>query len=205
MTTLSLTLGEIVFSNFEIPERINFGGTQALAVKKLVGGKRVIDSMGRDDDDITWSGIFFESTAIARAQFLDQMRIQGAELPLSYGAFNYTVVIRDFKPNFERVNQIPYSITVAVVQDLNKPFSQLFPILYNDAINNDLIQANDLLTLINSPAVTTSMASLTAQIASIPSLDNATSQQIASTLSVLTSTQNVVNSTIASLSASIFQ
>ncbi len=43
MPEIALFLGPIVFADFEIPESINFGGTQRLAIHRLAGGGRVIE------------------------------------------------------------------------------------------------------------------------------------------------------------------
>ena len=56
--TTTVTLGGFAFQDFEVPERIPAGGEQMLAIHKLVGGRRVIDAMGRDDAALEWSGYF---------------------------------------------------------------------------------------------------------------------------------------------------
>lgn len=58
MSDIVLVLGPIAFADFEIPERIRFGGNQRLAVHQLPGGRRVVDALGRDDGEICWSGVF---------------------------------------------------------------------------------------------------------------------------------------------------
>lgn len=158
--TVFLKLGEVTFANDEIPESINFGGDQSLSVKQLIGGKRVVNAMGRIDDDISWSGLFFGATATFRARFLDGMRILGNPLPLTWSQFNYIVVIKSFRAQFERTYKIPYTITVTVIQDLDKPLNQLFPVGYNDAILNQLSEAQDLATVISNPNITNSLAIL---------------------------------------------
>jgi len=191
-----LTLGPITFANYEIPQKINFGGTQALAVKQLVGGMRVVDAMGRLDDDITWSGLFFGSTSTFRARYLDFLRVQGNPMPLTWSQFNYQVVIKDFKASFERNYQIPYTITVQVIQDLNKPFPVLLPVGYNDAVIGLLTEANDLAVEIANPSITSAMAILSAAINALPSIVDASSSQIAGLLSDITNTQQAVTTAI---------
>jgi hypothetical protein len=202
MTTL--TLGQITFSTYEIPNNINFGGDQALSVKQLVGGQRVVDAMGRLDDDITWSGIFFGSTALYRARFLDQMRIQGLIMPLTWSLFSYSVVIKSFKPSFERTYQIPYSITIQVVQDLTKPIPILLPASYNDAVQNLLDQANDLALIASNANVTSALLALSLAINAVPDLSLATTQQIASIVTPLLAAQNTVSGVISSLNGALF-
>jgi len=202
MTTL--TLGQVTFSNYEIPESINFGGSQSLSVKQLVGGQRIVDAMGRIDDDITWSGMFFGSTAVFRAKFLDGMRVAGAALPLTYNQFSYSVVIKEFRANFQRNYQIPYSLTVTVVQDLDKPFPVLLPVGYDDAIQGMLTEANDLALLIQNANVTTAMLAVTLAINALPSLANATDAELSAVLIPIISAQAVVAQTISVVSSGIF-
>ena len=204
MTTTTLTLGSVIFSSYEIPQRINFGGSQALAVHQLVGGQRIIDSMGRLDDDISWSGIMFETTAVQRAKFLDQMRTGGLAWNLSWSSFSFSVVIKDFRANFERTYQIPYSITVTVIQDLTKPIPILVPTGYNDAIQDLLTQAQDLALLASNANVTSALALLAVAINNIPNLGFATEAQLASIVTPLLNAQGITTSAITSLNGLIF-
>lgn len=205
MTVLTpLTLGQVTFATYEIPQRINFGGQQALSVKQLVGGQRVVDAMGRVDDDISWSGLFFGTTALFRARFLDNMRVQGLPLTLTWSQFSYSVVIKDFKPNYERSYQIPYSIVCQVVQDLTKPIPILVPASYNDAVQALLTEAQDLAILANQTNVTSAIAALAVAINAIPDLNLATEAQLATVVTPLLIAQNSVTSAITSLNGVLF-
>lgn len=203
MITL-LTLGQVIFQNFEIPERINFGGEQALAVKELVGGQRVVDAMGRRDDDISWSGLFFGEAAQYRAKFLDGMRVAGAKLPLTFSQFSYLVVIKEFKASFERFYQIPYDIKVTVVQDLNKPFPILIPASYDDAIANLTTEANDLALVANNSSINAALAALNIAINALPSLQNATNLQLSPIVSAAETLQAAIYVATTNLSNQTF-
>lgn len=109
-----LTLGPVTFERYEIPERINFGGQQDLKKHKLLGGARVVDALGPDEHPIKWAGRFQGSNAMARARQLDALRMTGARIPLTWGAFFYFVVISDFVGNYEAFYQIPYTIECVV-------------------------------------------------------------------------------------------
>jgi hypothetical protein len=117
MDSTTLLLGPVVFQDFEVPCGINFGGKQRLAVHRLPGGVRVIDTLGRDDADICFSGIFCGSNATLRARLLDEMRALGALLPLTWDVFFYTVVISQFQADYATSNWIPYKITCTVLRD----------------------------------------------------------------------------------------
>jgi hypothetical protein len=88
-----------------------------LAVHKLPGGDRVIDAMGRDDDEIAWSGIFLSADASNRADELDQLRVAGGELELIFAGRNYSVVISHFKADQRKINHVPYTISCTVLTD----------------------------------------------------------------------------------------
>lgn len=82
MQDATLVIGPVALQDFEIPEKISFGGCQALAVHRLIGGERVIDVLGRDDANIVFKGTFSGQDAAARARMLDGLRTSGQEIPL---------------------------------------------------------------------------------------------------------------------------
>lgn len=199
-----LTLGPITFANYEIPEQMPFGGQQALSVKQLVGGQRVIDAMGKVDRDITWTGRFRGSTGIFRAKYLDTMRVAGTQWPLTWQTFNYTVVIKNFEPDYQQFYEIPYSITVTVLKDNTQPITTVIPVAINDAVENMITEAIDLANAIANPSVSNAIAVLSESINAIPSLSTATSQQIASINPALTNALSVTASTISVVTAGTF-
>jgi len=91
-----LLLGPIAFTDYSPPECMPFGGRQQMAVHKLIGGQRVIDTLGPDDEDIQWSGRFFGAGALSTCLALDSLRAAGQVLPLSYAGMAYTIVIQVF-------------------------------------------------------------------------------------------------------------
>jgi hypothetical protein len=117
MVNTTLLLGPVAFEDFEVPCGINFGGTQRLTVHRLPGGLRVIDTLGRDDADICFAGIFCGDNATLRARLLDEMRASGALLFLTWDVFFYTVVISRFHADYATSNWIPYKITCTVLRD----------------------------------------------------------------------------------------
>lgn len=138
---MPLLLGTFVFLDFEIPERMPFGGEQMLAIHRLLGGKRVIDAMGPSDAPISWSGRIRGPLAIIRAQQLNLMRRDGRERILTWGAFIYRVVIRKFEANYENFHEIPYSISVEVVADVVAEAASALAQRLEDAITGDLADA----------------------------------------------------------------
>lgn len=112
MANDTLTLGGITFDDFSTPTSMMGGGKQALVVHKLPGGNRVIDTLGPDEADITWSGFFFGNDAYANALALDGMRAAGQVLPLMWGGQFRSVIIENF---IYRVRRIPVWVEYEIV------------------------------------------------------------------------------------------
>ena len=131
-----LLLGPVLFDNFELPERIAWGGAQRLAVHNLPGGVRVIDAMGRDDAQIAWSGVFSGGDASLRARAIDLMRVQGSVWPLVWDAFFYSVMIARFEADYAHANWIPYRIGCTVLRDEAEALVEAVASLAADALGD---------------------------------------------------------------------
>lgn len=125
MTDVALLLGPIAFQDFEVPSGVNFGGRQRLAVHRLPSGLRVVDTLGRDDADICFTGIFTGSDATLRARGIDELRAAGLALPLTWDVFFYTVLIAEFYADYCNSSWIPYWIRCTVLQDEAWSLTQL--------------------------------------------------------------------------------
>ena len=112
-----LVLGPVAFRDFEIPERIAFGGTQKLAVHELPGGGRIVDAMGAQNADLVWSGVFSGSDASERIRLLDGLRLLAVEVPLRWDVFAYSVIIERLEAEYTNPWWIPYHLTCKIVQD----------------------------------------------------------------------------------------
>src|ERR1700733_4104789 len=115
---MSLTLGGVLFRGFKIPSKMTgaLGGKQSPAKHRLIGGQRVTQAMGTDPDDPSWEGRFRGANAVSRAQAIDAMRIAGIEVLLTFGSFQYTVVIEEFVCDFLQRYEIPYRIKCYITQ-----------------------------------------------------------------------------------------
>jgi len=141
-----LSIGGITFDAFSTPDLIPGGGRQATVVHKLPGGARVIDTLGRDDMDITWRGTFFSNDALNIALALDSLRIAGAVVPLLYAGQMRPVVISNFLWSIRRFPMwVEYVITCIVVQRApSMTASDASGI--DQSATNDASQANDVAT-----------------------------------------------------------
>lgn len=121
-----LTLGGIAFDGYSTPSSFPLGGKQGMAVHKLPGGSRVIDTLGPDEADIHWSGFFFSNDAEQRALIVDAMRASGQVVPLTVEDQFRSVIVYDFTYRFRRYPVwIEYEITCVVAS--NPGWGSLIP------------------------------------------------------------------------------
>ena len=199
----TLVLGAFQFGSLEIPAEIAFGGAQRLSIHELVGGVRVIDAMGRSDSALEWSGLFLGQGAIDRARYLDTIRASGVVQSLTWSAFNYNVVVRDFKANYQKAYQIPYRIVCEVVSDLTEPItaSGLPPV--DQAITDDATTSGVLAASIGDSTLTTALGTLNTAIGVVSSFAHAAQSTINSVLQPLAAVQTRVLVLIASTANTI--
>ncbi len=124
MSNVILTLGGVPFRDMEVPEKISFGGHQRIAVQNIIGGRRVVEALGTDDGNISFSGIFSGTDAGTRAQMLDAARSLGALLPLAWDGFFYTVIVEEFFAEYRKHNLIRFSISCVVVSNVSTALIQ---------------------------------------------------------------------------------
>ena len=113
----AVTLGGVVLDGFMAPERMNWGGTQQLTVHKFPGGKRQIDAMGRDDDDIRLSGKLIGRDRDYAAA-IDAARVAGEKVILAWNDRAVECVIRG--AHFADTGAgTSYDVECVVVRDLS--------------------------------------------------------------------------------------
>lgn len=164
-----LLLGDFAFKASEIPEVMPWGGDQNITTHELVGGRRVLDAMGRSDRPLEWHGIFFGADATDRARQVDAIRILGLPVVVSWDRFSYVVIVKSFHPDFSRYYQIPYSIVCEVQEDQNSPTIPSSALNVDDVVANDLASADGIVGQLNtiSADVAVAMAPITAAVAAV--------------------------------------
>ena len=188
-----LTLGPILFTDFEIPEDMAFGGKQMLVRKTLVGGDRVVDAMGRDDGDKKWSGRFRGANAEIRARQLDFLRIQGQQLILAWSSLRFLVVIEAFEANFKQPFEIPYSISCLVLSDLSNPI--LPPQADVDAtIFGDVNGAGDIASQINLAGIVSAVTGVASAANAVAQFSGASAGDVGKVQTSIQTALGVVNS-----------
>ena len=161
--SVTVSIGGITLSGFEVPSKMPFGGAQRVVVHKMPGGGRVVDALGPDDRDISWSGILRTGDggglpAMTRAGQLDALRQTGNRVTLSWGGTSRQVVVSSFTADYgDQGYLIPYSITCVVVSAAAAQQPTLLSSLASD------IRASALLSGVSAavgPAVAAAQAAL---------------------------------------------
>ena len=111
----SLTLGSVVFADFEVPETLSIGGKQQLVIHSLPGGGRVVDAMGAAEGPIRWSGVFSGPQAAERVRALEIIRRGGQQQVLTWDAWRYSVIVQEFDAQITNTSWIPYQIRLCVI------------------------------------------------------------------------------------------
>lgn len=111
----SLTLGEVTFNNFEMPEQLAIGGKQQLVIHSLPGGGRIVDAMGANEAPIRWSGVFSGQQAAERVRLVERLRRSGQRQLLTWNAWRYFAVIEEFEAQVSSSWWIPYTIKLCIL------------------------------------------------------------------------------------------
>ncbi|HQT79642.1 MAG TPA: hypothetical protein PLD10_21580 [Rhodopila sp.] len=134
MQQYSIQLGWVGLRDFEVPASIRFGGNQRVAVHKLYGGSRIVECLGADVSEIRFEGIFTGFDAAARFRAVDDMRLSGQAVWLTWGAFRYIVIVQDLEADYRNPWWIQFQVTCIRATDLTQqlPFAILATLLAAD-------------------------------------------------------------------------
>lgn len=120
MAGLFLTLGSVIFSALEIPQKFGpLGGKQAIVRHEFPGGVITQANLGAFPQPLKWEGILTGATAFARVGQIDRMRVLGADVTLRYGPFAWIGKIGAFLPTVQQQWLIPYEITFEPSADIS--------------------------------------------------------------------------------------
>lgn len=203
MPDITLSLGDVTFQGFEVPEEIPFGGEQKLAVHEMIGGVRVVDAMGRADGEIAWSGRFRGADAVARARQVDAMRISGAAQTLTWGGFSYLVVIKSFQGKFERFYEVPYTLACVVVADNVAPSAAEADDDADQAVDQDMQTAAGLGADIGDSGLNALIGQVQSALDALPSVVSAAPSQLLGVLAPVQAAQAQVTVIAAGLTSAI--
>lgn len=134
-----IQIGPISLQGFEVPPSVRFGGRHRLAVHKLSGGRRIIERLGPDDDEIAFQGTFSGSNAEARVRAFDNLRLSGEIVWLTWESFRRQIVVKDFVAEYHSPWWIPYRVRCTVVHQAGVSIKQTSKI--SSLISADLTNA----------------------------------------------------------------
>jgi hypothetical protein len=138
---MSVMLGGVELQGFEVPSGLRFGGRQNMVVHRLPGGGRIVDVLGPDAADISWSGILAGGDANGRVVTLDTLRCAGAVIPLEWHGFQFPVLIAELNFTFRNAWWIPYYIRCVVANPAGNTAMWPLPAA-NYAISADVTEAS---------------------------------------------------------------
>lgn len=199
----TLVLGDFEFARFEIPEQIPFGGEQRLNAHDLVGGVRVIDSMGATPMPVEWAGHFVGDTALERALYIDGLRKAGLPLMLTWDGLAFNVVIRSLHCEFRRYHRLPYRISCEVIEDLTDPVDYIADPSIDQLISDDMITANGLASGIGDGTLSSLIGTLNSAISTVSSFASATQSVLNGILQPIAAVRSQVGILIQSASGVI--
>ncbi|WP_438384086.1 hypothetical protein ABHV46_07170 [Asaia sp. BMEF1] len=108
-----VTLGSLVLSGPEVPDELIIGGRQILIIHRLLGGGRVIDSVGNDPARLILTGRFIGPMATSRARRLEAMREAAQVLAFSVADLSARVWIAEFSWSYRARGTIcPYRLVL---------------------------------------------------------------------------------------------
>jgi hypothetical protein len=199
-----LIVGDIEFTGLEVPEAVTVGAEQKLVVHKLVGGRRTVDVLGVDYDDISWSGWMTGATAGERCLVLEELRDAGQPLTFNMDGYYFSVLIKGFRPRFEHVYRRFYTIDLTVISRLDTPITEnALSGTLDSLINSDVGESLGLASIINSDAVTSSIGTVKDAVSQVQGFANATIDTVQTVVRPLVAAQEVVQSVIAQVGASV--
>ena len=120
---MAVRIGSITLRDFEVPSAVRYGGNHRTVVHHLGDGRRIVDRLGADDTDISFSGTMSGSDASARARQLDRLRTTGEKVSLQWDSFQFDVIVRQFTADFQSGQWIPYQVSCAVLDQSSEGFT----------------------------------------------------------------------------------
>ncbi len=111
---MTVSIASVTLRAFEIPAAIRYGTSHRVVVHQLGSGRRVLETLGSDALDISFSGILSGPDAAAQASILTELCESGQTVPLVWGSNYRDVVVKRFSAEYVSSGWIPYELTCVV-------------------------------------------------------------------------------------------
>ena len=164
-------LGGYSFNSWGVPARINGGGRQQLVVHQLIGGARVIETLGWNADDVCFRGRLRGLAASVEVRLLETLARSGQPVVFSYWSNRYQVVVRSFRWCFERYYEISYELDLTVLADLTQDAWQVLSTTLDEAFGADLLLVSSV--SLGLPALATTLTLVSSAQAAVGVLQGA--------------------------------
>jgi hypothetical protein len=110
-----ISIGTIDLQDFEVPSSVRFGGRHRLAVHKLSDGRRIVESLGPDDGEISFRGTASGADADSRIRSINRLRLSGEAVWLAWESYRYRVVVKSLMMEYQSPWWIPFRVSCVVV------------------------------------------------------------------------------------------
>lgn len=206
-TGTPLSLGSVTFYDVEHPDELPLEFKQNTVVQELIGGGRVVQTLGVQPKEIRWNGFLFEDNTVeVRVQDLTSMCAAGSTITLRFAQYTFDVIITDFKPSFYATNYAKYEIVCEVVQETCGLFQQNVQVSVDAQTNALFTSANNnafALSMVDPTFNTSTLDLQTIQtnIQSVQSIASASQSSLQPILSMVNSASQVMSNYLTPLMA----
>lgn len=190
-----LKLGDVEFTDLELPQSIRVMLKQKLAQHDLVGGTRVIDTMGAFYEPIGWTGRLEGLDAVARDKILSQMLLDAQEVVLTWDEYAFRTVIEAYESTYHDHAHIDYTLTCAVLAATDVPQDPPSDDL-NQQINDDMNDAGDLAEQSGDSGIQSAISTVQDAINQVQDFATATVQQVQAIIQPIVQAQQAVQGAI---------
>jgi hypothetical protein len=115
LSNSAVTIGAISLQDFEVPTSIQFGGRQRLVIHRTSNGARTVEPLGPDDSQIRFQGIFSGPNAEPRVRALNDLRLSGSVVLLTWQSFQYQIVVESLTAIYYSQWWISYHISCVII------------------------------------------------------------------------------------------
>lgn len=124
-TQTPLVIGGVSLSVPNSPSELGLGaGLQKKAVTELIGGGRVVASMGAQPKPVTITGALWAPDIATIVPLLRAYMVDGKERLVSWASERYYAKVAEFDPKYRFGGQVcDYSIVLEITRDANGAFS----------------------------------------------------------------------------------
>ncbi|GGY07082.1 LysM peptidoglycan-binding domain-containing protein [Paludibacterium paludis] len=191
-----LRLGDIEFTGLELPEQIGIHLQQRLVSHDLVGGARIVDTLGAFYEPVEWSGTLDGPGAVARDEALRALAADAGTHMLNWDVYSFRVVVAGYTSKYLNHAHIDYTIRCMVLEVPTASAEETAPDVadqVNEAVDNAGAQAEEL----GDPRIMEAVTAVKDAINTVHDVATAAVTQVQGVVSKLVSAQQAVAQKIA--------